>query len=134
MSLGKNSLLAAYPRKGKRKVDQQRTRVVTFIGGSGGIRDPARKRLIRWRNTRSSEKETDGIRDSTINCVNEYIATGVDKLFSESETYSETVRITRDSVHYQRQGGLLETVRITRGSGRTFLCAARDLFGVVVRR
>src|SRR6218665_2397050 len=41
--------------------------------------------------------------------------TGVDTIFSESETYSETVRITR-------------------GSGRTFLCATRDLFGVVVAK
>src|SRR6218665_1099844 len=32
--------------KGKRTVDHQRTRVVTFIGVSdGGIRDPTRKRL-----------------------------------------------------------------------------------------
>src|SRR6218665_32774 len=102
------------------------TRVVTFIGGSdGGIRDPARKRLIRWRHTRSSEKETDGIRDSTRNCDNEYIVDGVDKLVRD---------LVRDSADYKRQCGLLETVRITRGSGRTVLCAARDLFGVVVRR
>src|SRR6218665_2250282 len=59
MSLGGNSLVAAYQGKGKRTVDHQRTRVVTFIGVSdGGIRDPTRKRLTR-RDTRSNEKETD---------------------------------------------------------------------------
>src|SRR6218665_13061 len=41
------------------------------------------------------------------------IVIGGDTLSSESETYSETVRITRFNE-------------------RTFLCAARDLFGVVV--
>src|SRR6218665_1152259 len=106
MSLGENSLVAAYQGKGQLKSRPSGTRVVTFIGGSGGIRDPARKRLIR---------RIRRIRDTTRNCVNEYIVTGVDTIYSESETYSETVRITR-------------------GSGRTFLCAARDLFGVVVRR
>ena len=85
MSLGENSLVAAYQRKGQLKSRPSGTRVVTFIGGSGGIR------------TRAPEE------------------TGVDTIFSESETYSETVRITR-------------------GSGRTFLCAARDLFGVVVAK
>src|SRR6218665_3666888 len=85
MSLGENSLVAAYQGKGQLKSRPSGTRVVTFIGGSGGIR------------TRAPEE------------------TGVDTISSESETYSETVRITR-------------------GSGRTFLCATRDLFGVVVRR
>src|SRR6218665_4133727 len=85
MSLGENSLVAAYQGKGQLKSRPSGTRVVTFIGGSGGIRDPTRKRLTRYT---------------------------VDTISSESETYSKTMRITR-------------------GSGRTFLCAARDLFGVV---
>src|SRR6218665_3408830 len=120
MSLGENSLVAAYQGKEQLKSRPSGTRVVTFIGGSdGGIRDPTRKRLTGYTaDTRSNDKETDGIRrirDPTRNCVNEYLVTGVDTIFSESETYSETVWITR-------------------GSGRTFLCATRDLFGVVVRR
>src|SRR6218665_3875253 len=86
MSLGENSLVAAYQGKGQLKSRPSGTRVVTFIGGSGGIRYPARKRLIR---------RIRRIRDSTRNCVNEYIVTGVDTISSESETYSETVRITR---------------------------------------
>src|SRR6218665_3957265 len=85
MSLGENSLVAAYQRKGQLKSRPSGTRVVTFIGGSGGIRTPA------------SEE------------------TGVDTIFSESETYSETVRITRFNE-------------------RTFLCATRDLFSVVVAK
>src|SRR6218665_3217382 len=103
MSLGENSLVAADQGKGQLKSRPSGTRVVTFIGGSGGIRYPARKRLIR---------RIRRIRDSTRNCVNEYIVTGVDTVSSESETYSETVRITRFNE-------------------RTVLCAARDLFGVV---
>ena len=94
--------------------------MVTFIGASDGrIRDPTRKRLTGYTSdTRSNKKETDGIqriRDPTKNYVNEYIVTCVDTISSESETYSETVWITR-------------------GSGGTFLCEARDLFGVVVRK
>lgn len=46
MSLGENSLVAAYQGKGQLKSRPSGTRVVTFIGGSdGGIRDPTRKRL-----------------------------------------------------------------------------------------
>src|SRR6218665_528661 len=85
MSLGENSLVAGYQGKGQLKSRPSGTGVVTFIGGSGGIR------------THAPEE------------------TGVDTIFNESETYSETVRITR-------------------GSGRTFLCATRDLFGVVVAK
>src|SRR6218665_3943816 len=89
MSLGENSLVAAYQGKGQLKSRPSGTRVVTFIGGSdGGIRDPTRKRLTGYT---------------------------ADTISNESETYSETVRITR-------------------GSGRTFLCATRDLFGVVVSK
>ena len=63
--------------------------MVIFIGDSdGGIRDPTRKRLTGYT---------------------------ADTISNESETYSETVQITRDS-------------------GRTFLCAARDLLGVVVAK
>src|SRR6218665_149547 len=45
MSLGENSLVAAYQGKGQLKSRPSGTWVVTFIGGSGGIRDPTRKRL-----------------------------------------------------------------------------------------
>src|SRR6218665_3397700 len=105
MSLGENSLLAAYQERGQLKSRPSGTRVVTFIGASGGgIRDPTIKRLT-----------IHGIRDSTRNCVSEYIVTGVDTISNESETYSETVRITRFNE-------------------RTFLCVSRDLFGVVVAK
>src|SRR6218665_1211026 len=47
MSLGKNSLVAAYQGKGQLKSRPSGTRVVTFIGDSdGGIRVPTRKRLV----------------------------------------------------------------------------------------
>src|SRR6218665_3869777 len=88
MSLGENSLVAAYQGRRQLKSRPSGTRVVTFIGGSGGIRDPTRKRLTGYT---------------------------ADTISNESETYSETVWITR-------------------GSGRTFLCAARDLFSVVVAK
>src|SRR6218665_3391293 len=88
MSLGENSLVAAYQGKGQLKSRPSGIRVVTFIGGSGGIRDPTRKRLTGYT---------------------------ADTISNESETYSETVRIIR-------------------GSGRTFLCATRDLFGVVLAK
>src|SRR6218665_1281390 len=46
MSLGENSLVAAYQGKGQLKSRPSGIRVVTFIGDSdGGIRDPTRKRL-----------------------------------------------------------------------------------------
>src|SRR6218665_1068740 len=46
MSLGENSLVAAYQGRGQLKRRPSGTRVVTFIGASdGGIRDPTRKRL-----------------------------------------------------------------------------------------
>src|SRR6218665_3043794 len=46
MSLGKNSLVAAYQGKGQLKSRPSGTSVVTFIGGNdGGIRYPTRKRL-----------------------------------------------------------------------------------------
>src|SRR6218665_2686641 len=103
MSLGENSLVAAYQGKGQLKSLPSGTRVVTFIGASdGGIRDPTRKRLT----------SDGGIRDPTRKRLTGYTA---DTISNESETYSETVRITR-------------------GSGRTFLCATRDLFGVVVAK
>ena len=39
--------------------------MVTFIGGSGGIRDPTRKRLTGYTaDTRSNKKETDEIQDT----------------------------------------------------------------------
>src|SRR6218665_1711440 len=100
MSLGENSLVAAYQGRGQLKSRPSGTRVVTFIFGSdGGIRNPTRKRLTR--DTKSNKKETDTrIRDPTRNCVNEYIVTGVDTISSESETYSETVRITRFNEHF----------------------------------
>src|SRR6218665_6054 len=105
MSLGENSLVAAYQGKGQLKSRPSGTRVVTFIGGSdGGIRDPTRKRLTGY--------SDGGIRDPTRKRLTGYTA---DTISNESETYSETVRITR-------------------GSGRTFLCATRDLFGVVVAK
>ena len=86
MSLGENSLVAAYQGKGQLKSRPSGTRVVTFIGDSdGGIRDPTKKRLTGYTDTRSND----------------------------SETYSETVWITRFNE-------------------RTFRCATRDLFGVVV--
>ena len=47
---------------------------------------------------RSNKKETDGIHggyEIQRKTDNEYIVTGVDTISSESETYSETVRITR---------------------------------------
>src|SRR6218665_1971112 len=120
MSLEENSLVAAYQGRGQLKRRLSGTRVVTFIGGgAGGIRNPTRKRLInRIHGIRDSARKrlirlVRQIRDPTRNCVNEYIVTGVDTISSESETYSETVRITRFNE-------------------RTFLCAARDLFGVVV--
>src|SRR6218665_1635617 len=79
-----------------------------LIGGSLSRERTVEKSTIRneggdiywWqrRDTRSNKKETDGIhgiRDPTRNCVNEYIVTGADTISNESETYSETVRITR---------------------------------------
>src|SRR6218665_3809408 len=46
MSLGENSLVAAYQGKGQLKSRPSGTMVVTFIGDNdGGIRDPTRKRL-----------------------------------------------------------------------------------------
>ena len=46
MSLGENSLVAAYQGKEQLKSRPSETSVVTFIGDSdGGIRDPTRKRL-----------------------------------------------------------------------------------------
>src|SRR6218665_822872 len=46
MSLGENSLVAAYQGKEQLKSRPSGTSVVTFIGGSdGGIRDSTRKRL-----------------------------------------------------------------------------------------
>src|SRR6218665_4013122 len=60
MSLGENSLVAAYQGKGQLKSRPSGRRVVTFIGGSGGIRDPTRKRLTEYTaDTKSNEKETD---------------------------------------------------------------------------
>src|SRR6218665_291229 len=118
MSLGENSWMAAYQGRGQLNSRPSGTRVVTFIGGSGGIRNPTRD----WRDIRDTRftrkrliRRIRWIRDSTRNCVNEYLVTGVDTISSELETYSETVRVTRFNE-------------------RTFLCAARDLFGVVVRR
>ena len=63
MSLGENSLVAAYQGKGQLKSRPSGIRVVTFIGGSdGGIRDLTRKRLTGYTaDTRSNKKETDGI-------------------------------------------------------------------------
>src|SRR6218665_2342961 len=108
MSLGENSLVAAYQGRGQLKSRPSGTRVVTFIGASdSGIRDSTRKRLKGYGGYESQRE--------TVSSVKEYIVTGVDTISSESETYSETVRITR-------------------GSERTFLCATRDLFGVVVRK
>ena len=46
MSLGENSLVAAYQGRGQLKSRPSGTRVVIFIGASdGGIRGPTRKRL-----------------------------------------------------------------------------------------
>ena len=60
MSLGENSLVAAYQGNGQLKSRPSGTRVVTFIGGSGGgIRAPTRKRLTGY----------GGIRDPTSDCV-----------------------------------------------------------------
>src|SRR6218665_529209 len=119
MSLGENSLVAAYQGKGQLKSRPSGTRVVTFIGGSdGGIRDPTRKRLTGYGGIRDpTRKRLTGYGGYEIQreTVNEYLVTGADTISNESETYSETVRITR-------------------GSGRTFLCATRDLFGVVVAK
>src|SRR6218665_3433951 len=58
MSLGENSLVAAYQGRGQLKNRPSGTRVVTFIGGSdGGIRDPTRKRLTGYTaDTRFNEK------------------------------------------------------------------------------
>src|SRR6218665_268366 len=58
MSLGENSLVAAYQGKGQLKSRPSGTRVVTFIGASdGGIRDPTRKRLTGdTADTRSNER------------------------------------------------------------------------------
>src|SRR6218665_648048 len=82
MSLGENSLVAAYQGRGQLKSRQSGTRVVTFIGArDGGIRSYEIQQ----------ERDTRRIRDPTKNCVNEYIVTGVDTISSESET----VRITR---------------------------------------
>src|SRR6218665_1508606 len=62
MSLGENSLVAAYQGKGQLKSRPSGTRVVTFIGDrDGGIREPTRDRRD-TRDTRSNKKETDGIR------------------------------------------------------------------------
>ena len=52
MSLGENSLVAAYQGKEQLKSRPSGTRVVTFIGDSdGGIRDPTRKRLTGYTTT-----------------------------------------------------------------------------------
>src|SRR6218665_3193520 len=59
MSLGENSLVAAYQGEGQLKSRPSGTRVVTFIGGSdGGIRDPTTKRLTGYTDTRSNDSET----------------------------------------------------------------------------
>ena len=92
------------------------TRVVTFIGGSdGGIRDPARKRLIRWRDTRSNEEETDeGIRDPARKRLTGYEiqreTVSMNTLRLVWISYSASQRLI------QRQCGLQETVWIIRDS------------------
>src|SRR6218665_3240504 len=108
MSLGENSLVAAYQGIGQLKSRPSGTRVVTFSGASsGGIRDPTRKRL-----------------------------TGYGGYEIQRETVCQVsmfkrlawIRYPASQRLIQRQCGLRDS------TNETFLCAARDLFGVVVRR
>src|SRR6218665_301489 len=64
MSLGENSLVAAYQGKGQLKSRPSETGVVTFIGGSGGIRDPTRKRLTGYTTGYDIQRVRDLFRDS----------------------------------------------------------------------
>src|SRR6218665_2050756 len=102
MSLGENSLVAAYKGRGQLKSRPSGTRVVTSIGGSdGGIRDPIRKRLTgHTTDTRSKKKETDEIRDT----ANERLCVKCQCLSDWCGYVIQCVRdIFRDSVDYKRQ-------------------------------
>src|SRR6218665_1077943 len=87
MSLGENSLVAAYQGKGQLKSRPSGTRVVTFIGGSdGGIRDPTRKRLTEYTaDTRSNEK--------LCQCLSDWCGYDIQRVRD----------LFRDSTDYERQ-------------------------------
>src|SRR6218665_1721768 len=89
MSLGENSLVAAYQGKGQLKSRSSGTRVVTFIGGSGGIRYPTRKRLTGYTaDTRSNERLC-----VKCQCLNDWCGYDIQRVRD----------LFRDSVDYERQ-------------------------------
>src|SRR6218665_2898206 len=90
MSLGENSLVAAYQGKGQLKSRPSGTWVVTFIGDSdGGIRDPTRKRLTGYTaDTRSNERLC-----VKCQCLNDWCGYDIQRVRD----------LFRDSVDYERQ-------------------------------
>src|SRR6218665_793994 len=87
MSLGENSLVAAYQGKGQLKSRPSGTRVVTFIGGSdGGIRDPTRKRLTGYSGYQIQRK-------TVCQCLSDWCGYDIQRVRD----------LFRDSADYKRQ-------------------------------
>src|SRR6218665_406472 len=105
MSLGENSLVAAYQGRGQLKSRPSGTKVGTFIGGQR-----------RW-DTKSNKRLTGYTRNDIQR-----------KTVSMNLLLLVWIRYPASQRLIQRQCGLRDS------TNETFLCAARDLFGVVVRR